>query len=225
MTRASRSKDKTGYFLGYLGYLGKASEALISQAKRLQLLSNAALCSVAGGATGAILAIVYLHAHDFGQFDATVIGAFAPVLLSAVGLFIGRYIPVRAGMVRLDDENRITQKLSDNRAEIARLSAELDALPVQKGTTARRAALTLQIEDALIRGQDLSQKLKRLEDESLGEVFMPRADYRPRTLELGNATKEPVEAPLRMDPNEEVGVQGGNPSGRPTNSPSAAARA
>jgi len=165
-------------FLTYLGYLEKAGSALITQARRLQLLSNAALCAVAFGAAGSIGSVIYVHYYDLGKFDEAVICAFAPVLMGAFGLLLGRFIPVKAGMPRLDDENRISQKLAENWEQIERVSAELDALPNQKAFSARRAALTLQLNERTARAQELAGKLSRLEDESLGEVYMPRADFR-----------------------------------------------
>ncbi|MEX3983998.1 hypothetical protein AB4Y45_33975 [Paraburkholderia sp. EG287A] len=189
MTRGNRGrktpgqwKDKAKQFLSYFSFIEKAGTALILQAKRLQLLPNSGLCGVAGGALGVIAATVYLHLNNFGSFEATLIGAVTPVLFGAIGIGVGRFIPARAGMARLEDENRIGQKLVEVSELILRLSADLDALPVQKGTTARRAVLTREINDAYVRKAELQQQLKQVEEESFGGVFVRQVEPAPRAL-------------------------------------------
>ncbi|WP_322051861.1 hypothetical protein [Paraburkholderia bannensis] len=190
-------KDKAKAFASYFAFIEKAGTALIAQARRLQLLSNSGLCGVAGGALGVIAVTVFLHYNNYGAFEATLIGAVTPVLFAAVGLGVGRYIPARAGTARIEEENYVSQKLSEVDERIKGLSADLDALPVKKGTAARREVLTLQIKVSFERQAELQQQLRQLEGEYLGVGLV-------RTVEPAQKVLPELEPPAQAPDDEDA---------------------
>jgi hypothetical protein len=163
MPDSAREKDvPPAFYLRYLQYLEKTGATLISQARRLEVLTDATVCSVAGGAAGLAFVFLFISQMNLGEFEK--IGAYSsiPLFFSCVGLLGGRFLLGSGPRVRQDALRRVNQELSDGWVLIDKVTAELDALPKRKENSTRRLELERRLTVLQERDSVLAARLEQL---------------------------------------------------------------
>ncbi|MCO4879926.1 hypothetical protein VOI32_18555 [Paraburkholderia caribensis] len=160
---AKERSDKAVFYLRYLEYLEKTGTTLIAQARKLEVLTDAAVCAVAGGAAG--LAVVFLFVWQMNLGEVEKIGACSsiPLFFACGGLILGRFLPGRAVRVRQDDLRRINQEQATGWQLIDKVTEELDALPKRKENSVRRLELERRLVALRDREAALAAQIQQLE--------------------------------------------------------------
>jgi hypothetical protein len=177
---------QAAYYQRYLECLERTGATLIAQAKKLEVMTDAAVCAVAGGAAGLAVVFLYVSQMNLGEVEKFGACSSIPLFFACGGLILGRFLPGKAVRVRQDDLRRITQEQATGWQHIDKVTVELDALPKRKENSTRRQELERRLTVLRDRDAALTAQIQQLEDRSSGGVFLGPFRHAERVAWSGN---------------------------------------